>query len=429
MTAPSKTISGLLALGLLFTSSLIAGEGVPIPPIDYDKPVDQWWATHPMNPAAEEHVGEIESPEPVISLADHAGDLQKAIDSLPEAGGTIRIPAGTWKGGFQIVGRKHIHLIGEEGAIIQGSENYVLGDELNHHYHEFNVAVMQAKPEGIRIVTELPAQDIYFKNLTFDTSPVRLGSCKGILFEDCLFRQPENRNEGNVDADGKKVLRWWRPLPVTGIMGLQNIWLRGCEFAGHNANAIYLDGVQGSGIVNCKFAGVDKLWSNAVILFTNDDVSLDTDGDGKLAPFERRDVRQFVVDGCEFGKGYKRGAVAASGRDILAQNCVVNGPLQSFLVINAKTSGKEIYYESFGVKAINNTLNDVRYIITAEGAKDRPEKGLPDWWVWTKYEIGRFEIRDNQITGMIEPLLEIPNDSEILGPHKIANNGPAQGAE
>lgn len=59
-----------------------------------------------------------------------------------------------------------------------------------------------------------------------------------------------------------------------------------------------------------------------------------------------------------------------------------------------------------------------------------PEKGVPDWWKWTKYEIGKFEITGNRVSESTELIEEIPNDSEILGPHVLENNGPeAEGAK
>ncbi len=421
------TAFGLSWLFSYFTALAEVSEGVPDVPIDYSLTADEWWGKHPLNPARTGDAVEIQSPEPVVALQPSGPSLQEAIDSLPSTGGTLRLAAGTYEGGFEILNRANIHLIGEGEAVIRGSENFVVGSSLNHDYGAFCEAVFHQNPAAVKALRELPTHNIYFKNITFEQSPVRLGACRSVLFDGCTFHQPENRDEGAVDGNGKKVLRWYRPLPVTGIMGIRGIWFRGCEFSGHHANAYYLDGVQGSGAIQCTFAGADRLWSNAILLFTNDDLSLDITGDGNLDPWERRDVRYYVVDGCRFGGGYRRGAIAASGRDILAQNCEVDGKLDSFMVINAKTSGKEIYYEAFGTIARNNRLEGVQAIITAEGASNRPEKGLPDWWVWTKYEIGKFTILNNRIGPEAKPLREVPRDSEILGPHRIEGNGPQGG--
>lgn len=383
--------------------------------------VAEWWGEHPLNPANRD-AGNIISPIHEVSL--NPGDsLQDAIDSLPATGGTLRLAAGRYEGGFEILTRKHVHLIGEGETVIYGGENFVIGSKLNHEYGDFCEAVDRGEADVVKTVHTLPTQDIYFKNIDFDTSPVRLGSCRGILFDECVFQQEENRNVGDRDEKGNKVLRWYRPLPVTGIMGLRSIWFRGCEFRGHHANAYYLDGAQASGAVNCIFASKDALWHNAILLFTNDDLSVDVTGDEKLDSWERRDIRYYVVDGCTFGGKYARGAVAASGRDILLQNNKVEGPLESFAVLNAKTSGKPVYYEAFGIIVRNNDLPKVNAIVTAEGAADRPESGIPDWWVWTKYQIGRFTITENRISKNAEVLRELPRDSEILGPHVIAGNG------
>ena len=67
------------------------------------------------------------------------------------------------------------------------------------------------------------------------------------------------------------------------------------------------------------------------------------------------------------------------------------------------------------MKVLNNTLEVVRPPVTVEGPSDRPEKEVPDGWMWTKYDSGRFEIRDNRITRMDHSLVEVPRDSEILG--------------
>jgi len=341
----------------------------------------------------------------------------------PPGGGTIHLPAGEYEGGFRVVGRSNVRLTGESGTIIRGGENHIIGSERNLDYGAFCEAVHRRDEEAMRIVRELPTRHIVMRDLTFDDSPVRLASCRHVVFEGCRFQKPENRDVGDKDPDGKKVLRWYRPLSVTGIMGLREIWFLDCDFRGHHANAVYLDGAHFSGMVDCRFAGVESLWHNAIILFTNDDLSLDVNGNDRLEPFERRDTSYFVLDGCHFGPGYKRGALAVSGRDILVQNCRVEGPLNSFLVVNAKTSGKKIFYESFGVIVRRNMLDRVDAIVTAEGAANRPPAGVPDWWVWTKYEIGRFTIHDNHATGLVEALREVPRDGQILGPHRIERNG------
>tara|TARA_R110002096_G_scaffold316010_10_gene510363 strand:+ start:18436 stop:18657 length:222 start_codon:yes stop_codon:yes gene_type:complete len=65
-------------------------------------------------------------------------------------------------------------------------------------------------------------------------------------------------------------------------------------------------------------------------------------------------------------------------------------------MLNAKTSGKGTFFEAFGVVARKNDLENVKFIVTAEGPANRPAKGIPDWWGWTKYDIGRFEIQNNR---------------------------------
>jgi hypothetical protein len=421
---PAYFLLATVLLTSLFTASAKDSEGVPDMPIDYSLTADAWWEQHPLNPAAPGGAVQIVSPKTTVEVSAAQPSIQKAIDSLPASGGTIRLVEGSYAGGFEILNRANIHLVGHGRVIIRGAENFVIGSALNHDYGAFNKAAFDKNPAAMATLRELPAHNIYFKNITFEQSPVRLASCRSVLFDDCIFLQPENRNEGDVDAAGKKVQRWGRPLPVTGIMGLRGIWFRGCEFQGQHANAYYLDGAQGSGAIRCRFAGGDRFWNNAILLFTNDDCSLDVTGDGKLEPWERRDIRYYVVDGCRFGGGYKRGAIAASGRDVLAQNCVVEGKLDSFMVMNAKTSGKPIQHECFGVIARNNQLDNVNAIITAEGASNRPAKGIPASWVWTKYEIGRFTILNNRTGPGTKPLREIPNDSQILGPHRIEGNGP-----
>lgn len=407
----------------LISAAAADNAGVPDTPIDYSLTVDQWWSEHPMNPAASAGVFEVRSPEPVIEVK--AGDsLQKAIDNLPASGGTLRLAEGEYEGGFEIIHRANIHLLGQDGVVIRGGQNFVIGAEINREYGEFCLAASQKKPDAVEALRDLPTHNIYIRDIVFDESPVRLGSCRSVLMDRCTFRQPENWDAGEVDADGKKVMAWKRRIPVTGIMGLQNIWFRDCDFSGHNPRGFYLDGAQGSGVINCRFADSRQLWRNAILLMTNDDCSLDMTGDGELAEWERRDIRYFVADGCHFGGGYNRGAIAVSGRDVLAQNCTVDGNLAAFMVVNAKTSGKPIQYEAFGIIVRNNQLDDVKAVVIAEAPKNRPEKGLPDWWVWTKFEIGRFTIVNNRINAKATPLQEKPGDDPILGPHTIEGNGP-----
>lgn len=421
---PIRIALAILAIHLFSYSTALSEEISLANDLDYTQTVDSWWAAHPLNPTRENGEPSFPSPGPILDVRELDSNIQKCIDALPSTGGTVLLPAGVYEGGFDIVGRSGIHLVGDEKVTIRGGENHAIGSELNRDYGAFCESVHRRESESMRFARELPARDIVFRNLVFNDSPVRLASSAGILFDGCTFEKEENREVGDVDEDGKKVLRWHRPLPVTGIMGLRGIWFRDCEFLGHHANGAYLDGAHGSGFLRCRFAGSDRLWHNPVLLFTNDDLSLDVNGNDRLEPFERRDTSYFVFDGCHFGGGYQRGAVAASGRDILIQNCHATGPIRSLLVMNAKTSGKRIFYEAFGVKVRNNTLENVSSIVTAEGPAKRPENGVPDWWEWTEYEIGRFEIRNNQVTGLEEALREIPRDGKIQGPHLIENNGP-----
>lgn len=56
------------------------------------------------------------------------------------------------------------------------------------------------------------------------------------------------------------------------------------------------------------------------------------------------------------------------------QNCSVDDKLDGFLDANAKTSGKAIDSEAFGIVARNNVPPDVQSIATTEGAAELPSQ-------------------------------------------------------
>jgi hypothetical protein len=397
-----------------------AGEGAGTPPAvgvprldpPYGADVEAWWATHPFNPenAAGIGVGEIVSPEPVVNVRDrYGGDIQAAIDALPEQGGTLFFEPGRYALDFRIVGRGNIHFVSDGGAVLAGG--YVNGQPRPKllaliagcpeaaDYGAFDRAVSLPDDPGheqaIACVNNRPG-GIYFKNLVFDgegdkVSPIRLAATRDVLFDDVTFRGFVPNATATHDG------------LVNGHEVIDNVWFRGCRFEGRARVAVYLDGLHGGGVIGSTIAD-----SNGPLFLHNGDFTQDYDGDGALSPSEIRAGRYLVVEG---NRMLTAGAVfvAATAGDVLVRANIAERLVNVFVDFDWVNSRGYAYY---GNKVIGNDVRQVAGPLVDMGYRspDPLARG------------GRYAVRDNVLRDGRRLTTLVEERGFVDGPNVVDGN-------
>jgi hypothetical protein len=331
------TISLFSFMGVSLTSysqsSSTAVVGVPSVDCVYEEDVRQWWSRHPLNPKSEQVVQRIQSPKPVVTL--NAGEsIDEAVKKLPEAGGTLRLVAGTY-GPFAIIGRSNIHILGPESgeALITGHSYLAVCPEAMD-YVEFDKQVShfdthKYRDKRVWDLYKNPTRNFLLKNLIFDGEgktivdfpgagikgkggALGLKRVRDVVVENCIFRNFVD----TPNALQHCGLAW-------GHYGLTNVWFRGCKFMGTAKYAVYLDGAHASGFIGCTIEG--KGCKDGGLLFlANHDFTDDLDENGKIDPVEEKCAKFVVIAGNTFD--WAGGTpIRFTGQNLLVEANTFNG--------------------------------------------------------------------------------------------------------
>ncbi|MGE3269083.1 MAG: carbohydrate binding domain-containing protein [Chloroflexota bacterium] len=407
--------AGLLGGGSFATGQAFAAaawDGVPTIPVDYDHDVELWWNTHPFNPASPSYAPEISSPAYQVNVrTQFNGSIQSAINSLPASGGTLYFPAGTYTGGFNLTGKKHVHFIGENGTVItSGMQNYILGCSMASDYPTFSSKVQQRDPSAIACATTGRIQDVYIKNITFDGAGsalvgIYMAAARDIVLDHVTFqnyRDPGNFHRGIV----------------TGNALLDNIWVRDSLFVGRERYALYLDGVHGGGVINSVVE--NNFGAGAFLFLTNDDFSRDIDGNGRIDLPEQRTSQHVVVYGNQI-KNSTYDLISAAGRQILIKDNVTTGSVASVANFQSKSShiDANLTYEYKGNRVVGNRVQQARQLAEIQGAPTCPMST-------NCARFGEYQVRDNVVVSAStfqQPAKEINTAySTIETPNVVSNN-------
>ncbi len=412
MIAPNPSALRMCLAALLASPSCVFG-GKAIPTeVPYGQDVEAWWASHPFNPTAPNYDPEISSPEPKVRLATGAS-IDGAIAKLPPEGGTLVLAPGRYAP-FTILKRSNIHILAPEGATVTGTSR-LKGTGLS--YHDFAKALRVTKdPEALDDFSDRKTKNIYIRGLTFDgeaSVPYALVSdcVTGVLVEDCTFRNylrhPKFPNHLGM---------------VSGCMGTDNIWYRGCRFEclddSPPGNAVYHDGVHAGGLINCTIG--PGFTSSGLLFLVNDDFTFDHEKDKEFEQNEVRRSEYIVVYGCTFEGG--RNAVRLSGANSLVMNCRATGPYTgAFVFFNPKTSliYPEETYTYYGNRVVGNSVDSAEVLAEFTTGEDYcPPKQN------NKARVGKFQVRGNTIAG--EGKI-VRTDDAVEGENIIRDNSPAGG--
>jgi len=248
--------------------------GVPLWPIRWGQPVEEWWKEHFFNPASPNFVREIRSSEPRINVADvrdrhpesKSAGIEEALAELPAAGGTLWFPKD--RGPYVIarepqdfrdyyatdtqlalVKRSHVHLL-SDGAEIRGTGPCLI-TVTSMEYAE--TKTMQR-----------PVTDWLVRGLVFDGQGTAYGALQfyhtnDVLMEDCTFRD---------FVPGQK------PDHVQVVLAraqCDNVWVRRCRFEQGPIGVLY-DGVFNGGVLESHLGpGMKRIH---VSVFPNTDMGI-----------------------------------------------------------------------------------------------------------------------------------------------------------
>lgn len=370
--------------------------GVPRIDPDYNADVEDWWTTHPFNPESAKYQPLIKSPEPVVTLEPGA-NLQEAIDNLPATGGTLKLTAGEYQRGFQIIGKSNIHVIGEGKVIVKGSFRYA-GNQWARNYGPYDSAVSR-RGKRIKEVWEAhkkPSMNYYVKGITFDgendrVTAINLQRVYDVVIDDCVFENFRNPNSHH-------------PGTVSGHEGLNNIWCRNSTFKGAGVYVCYLDGTHGSGFINCTI-DINK-YNGGFLFLTNDDFTEDINENGKTDREEERTAKYIVLYGNTYNGNNGGGAAfQTTGENILFTKNKINGSIKHLCGSDPRwtDSDPEICYHFYNYKIINNEVNTVTDSVLIE--RNLAMISCPKH---IKYppRMGKVTIRDNKFGAVGRALLQ-----------------------
>jgi len=415
----------------------VADAGVPLYPIDWSQTVDEWWKTHWLNPDSPGAVTKINSPRPVLNVADvrdaspatATAGIAEALAQLPEQGGTLWFPKdrGPYEitkpeealnsyyysqGAVLIHRRSNVHFVSDGAEIRCASAVFGISSVEYHDAKMFN----------------LPVRNFYFRDLVFDglgkaDIAVNFIHASDVLMDGCTFRNfaPVRETAGPRSWKG-------HPAPVVATAMSDNLWLRGCTFSGSRWG-VYWDGVHNGGILGCDFPG--PYAAGCVLIMTNND----------MAPFSptQRNAQYVVIDGNHFHGG-------RSGVNLSSSNCLVADNraegLPKFFTQHGRprsNTRRGVIYEIYGNRVLGNTLTDVpvftSWAMPCRSFGERPANliaanratGLDV--ILTHDAPGRRDplenivIRDNRLSGQDRPQVRLdPAAGELIRDVVVASN-------
>lgn len=373
--------------------------GVPNAPIEYCQTVSQWWSQHRFNPESKKYDPDIKSPKKTIKLK--AGeDIQSVINKLDTKGAAIILQEGSYKG-FKIINKQNIHFIAK-GAVSFSDRIIIYGCDECMNYEQFSLCAHQRDKKCLECLYNQPTQNIYFNGIHFEKG-VECRTSNGVMWDNCSFDGPKSTSHAVNN----------------------NLWFRDCKFIASEPIAVYWDGVHGGGFINCHFS--QEYREMFFLGFTNDDFTWDYNNDEFWSGHEVRELAYVVFYGNTFGSVNQFAIVYMGSRLLVKKNKAI-GKMDDLVEVSGKYSAKNYTFNCYDINILDNEAPDVNNLLHILGPQNRPPKAnkenpiLQDWYVWTKYNIGRYIVKNNRIGAQTVPVLQEPRDGKIDGPWIEENN-------
>jgi chitodextrinase len=293
------------------------------------------------------------------------------------------------------------------GVVITGSSRVSVSTRA-YNYGEFDKYISRAE-RRIEYWRDMqnPTKNFYFKNIIFDGQGsaqigVTLKRVYDVVFDNCVFR-----NFYDPAAS--------HPGPVSGHMGLNNIWFRDCHFVGKSRYACYLDGAHGSGAINCTVEG-PNFGSGGFLYLTNDDFTEDIDEDGVVERHEERTAKYIVVYNCTFNGNIHVG-LQTTGENILFLKNRFTAGVNRAVGVDTKSAWTfpTLQYKFLDIFVIGNTIpNNVFAVLNLNNQGARPEDPNTDPL------LGRYRVAGNRVSGSSQ-LVHVQY-GPITGPNEVCGN-------
>lgn len=363
-----------------------------------DPDVETWWTAHPMNPASVNYVETIAGPDNLVDLADYGGNLQYAVDDLPETGGTIQLADNTTYPFIYIRNQSNVHIIGGTNSILRGVE--ITGWPTSEDYGAWNGLVLAKNFYGLYIANHRK-RNFYFRDVIFDGDGVQI--TKYAAQQKPLNAPLFARGVVDILLDGCTIRNYTSntEMGLVSTNGLADgIFLRGCTIGSPVQTAVYVDGGRGFGCVNCEFE--NTITHSVGLFFCNNDVTADFDQDGVYSNADKRTAQYGVFAGCTIHRTPSAPAIVD----------IIGGPM--LLLNNTVDGGNEMLFRA------RTTYFEPPY--DAAWGGEMTGQGY--------HALGSV-LRGNEVTGTINNLavfdgtMALPDGAKIpgqIGQYIIANN-------
>lgn len=373
--------------------------------------VENWWQDHKFNPDHDEHITAIRSPSNIVDVyAEFGSNIQAAIDSLPESGGTLFFAPTTFRipsQGLYIAHKNNVHFIGVPGKTV-----FLANSRETMITLECGSGEISGYPDCYANATSNYLFDgIIFDGNNVSNKALSLYSVKDIVVRNCTFKDfltHENGGDAMIHSGA------WA----------DNIWIMDSVFTGRGKYAILLDGTHYSGILNSTFD--HYIYPTAIVFLTNDDLTRDVNYNDTWDGNEIRYSNYVVVEGNTFGaEGDKNvSSLNINVRNALIQKNTVKGNGHFFVRFDAKcphipeNADTGLPYDYYYHKILNNTIDGrMNYFAEFWYTPNNCISG-------STTNLGKYEIKNNTVNGGII-VEEIRHCNTIQEPNTISGNTAA----
>lgn len=398
--------------------------GVPHFDAPWGADVLDWWGTHPFNPDADEYDTDIRSSTNFV-IYPGADNLEACVNALPESGGTIAVPPGTYSR-FEIIGKSHVHIRAERASekasvILRGFD--CLASEDVRSYTDFMTALRSLDADAVALVANKP-RDIYVRDVTID------GDGSAPTEDDempsgtpAFFRTYRDVVFDNVRFTNFAAMDDWHPGLLNGNILNDNVWALNCQFEASVTDARYeyamfFDGLHVGGMVGCT---IGKAFSQGGALFlTNEDFTVDLDGDGNFEDDEVRNA-SYVVIANNTPLGDIPKLVQFHGRQCLVKDNVSTGWIPTLVELYNRcaylNNATGFFYRHLGTVVTGNVVDDCQRLLNVNESSENVNCMAPPYSI-----VGQYTLTDNAVTTGGN-FVEVVNETgDVQGPNTVSGN-------
>lgn len=402
-----------------------------LPP--YGTNVETWWNTFWANPLSSNYIplGNVPSPSNIVTLSPGA-NLQSAVDSLPQTGGTLLLQPGEYSGDIRIYGRNNVHVRGtgaNPSDVVLTGTIWVAGcKEASYGYRPdgydyFVGGIFNNNQYNIDCVTKNRATNIYFYNFTMDAKgrmdPAQnwIEVANGVVFDKIIWQGLTN--------DPSKV-HWGH---ANGHVMEDNVWFRGNTFKGIYQTAVYLDGCHSCGVIESTIEA--NFYNSGLIYMDNNDLDYDYNKNGVYDDNELRNGRYLVTAYNNFVPSSNPSVVVTydwfntvvlyEGGNVLTLNNSVTANSNEFIYLKGACSyHSPVILDFYDLITKNNILKNggTKFFLLEHSNQYCNNVGGA-----STYNLGKYNVSNNVMTkASTGTSFATEISGPITGPNTVSNN-------